>query len=350
MPGSSPEDFDRMPGSSPAEEPATAPVSGEGGNDAGSPTAAAEDGKSLLDVLEGVLGTGKSSTPEGGEGSEPEAEPAAEAKEGAQPSDDEDDGADLGPVTEEELAKYHSKTRRRIRGLVQNVEALGQEVETLKPHAEIGQKLSAYMETTGLDQNDVNLAMGIANLIRNDPEKALGALVPIVQHLQQNLGFVIPQDLQQQVQQGLLTEEHAAELARTRARERIATERAARSTEAVVRQNQAHQTERLTEAITGAAKAWEANWSKTDPDYGLKQGRVRELIELDLYRNGPPGSPQDAVSRLERVKKQVEEELKRFAPPRREIKHVTGQASSGAAPKPKSFEEAVDLVLGQGIG
>jgi hypothetical protein len=340
MAGSSPQD-DAQPGSSPATE---IPESGAPQGDA-APKGSQE---TLLDRVEGVLNTGKSATPESGQGTEPDGKaPEAEGSPKGEKADGEGDEP-LGPVTDDELSKYHSRTRKRIKGLIENVETARREVDELKPDAEIGRNIKAFADQHSLTAEDVNAAMTITALVRNDPFKAVEALVPIVQELQRMTGMVVPQDLQERVRLGQLTEDAALELAQTRARSQHVEQKAQLQEQQSRQLVERTTVQTLAASVGDAVSAWDRQWKASDPDYGLKQKRVQELVELDLYKNGAPTSPDEAVKRAQAIRDFVDKEMKAFVPAPRAVAPQSGAASSSAAPKPKTLEEALSRVLSAG--
>lgn len=347
MPGSSPEDIanDRMPGSSPADTSANAATERvEDVSTAGSSTAGAEDGKSYLDAISDALQkSGKSSDPENGEGST--AESTGAESEGGD-SEDDDDEVPLGELTREELSRYTSKTRKRIKGLIAERDQYKGEIQSLQSDAAVTQKLIGFMDEKGITSEDVNAAFNIMALMRSDPAKAYEALTPIVLELQNQLGLTLPNDLQERVNLGYITREDAQALARARANEQRATRQAAEVTQ---RSQQRDEQQRVSEHVsTVSAKIteWETNWSKSDPDYKRKQPFVQDVIEKDILRNGFPRTVQDAIERAERAKKAVDERMRSLVPSqRREIRPETGAVSPGGQAKPKSMEEAMAAAL-----
>src|SRR3546814_17174268 len=104
--------------------------------------------------------------------------------------------------------------------------------------------------------------------------------MPFVQSLQALAGQVLPPELQQQVEQGALSEAHARDLARLRATNE-ARETASRQASEVAARQQAEQSHRATapahaQGAAQAVSAWEEAWTQYDPaETGLTTCRER---------------------------------------------------------------------------
>jgi len=315
---------------SPDVKPADTPSESAAGQDKG-PT-------STLDAVKAALGKPKDAeatpTPEG----KPDAAEAGPSSEN--PDDDLPE-----EVTDDELSHYHSRTRKRIKGLVEKVKTLGGTVESLTPKAERFDQITRFVADAGLDTDEVNTLFEVGRLMKSDPAAAYKAIMPYVVQLQQVLGVVLPQDLQQEVSQGLIATERAQELARARAEAGLSRQRA----ELVESRTQQEQAGRVTADIERSVAEWEQKWSSTDPDYRAKQPRVMKEIELELLRRRGSGrlprTTTEAVALAEQARKTVEEDLKAFIPRKPEIKPVTGGSAVRSTPAPSNSLEAVKFAM-----
>lgn len=325
-------------------------------NQAGSAESSAAEEKgekperSMLDAVRDAL----EPADKGGESSAPDAEGQGEAEsgegtEGEGEADAESD--DLGEVTDEELSRYHSKTRRRIKKLLDERNTARDQATELEPKAQRFDQMVQYVNNAGLTADEVNQGFGImASLVkaRTDPDaaqQALEALAPIVNHLQQATGQALPQDLQQAVQQGYISREHATEMARLRSSSEMARAAATQASENVQRSQAEHQQQTMQE-VARSVSDWEQKWSESDPDYQAKQPRVMEKIKLALYeaqQSGQyPRTVKDALDLAEKAKREVEQEIGKFRQQRKEIKPVTSSGSAPtASPKPQTMLDVV---------
>jgi hypothetical protein len=160
------------------------------------------------------------------------------------------------------------------------------------------------------------------------------------------LGITLPRDIQERVQLGYITQEDAQALARARAGERLATQRAQEVTQRTQQQSERQAWESHVGNVSSKIAEWETQWSKSDPDYKRKQPFVQDAIEKDILRNGFPKTVQEAIERVNNAKKGVEDRLRAIVPQqRREIRPETGAASPGGQAKPTNMEEAMRAAL-----
>lgn len=292
---------------------------------------------SLLDSVKAALKPKTEASSASPESQDPSAKP-----EGAAEGDEEPEG----DPTEEELARYHSKTRKRMSKLMGERNAALDEVKTLTPDAEIGRRITSYIADSGMSSDEANLLLEVGRNMKRDPLKALEQLKPYYDALTRMSGDVLPDDLRQEVEAGRLTDGHAKELARSRTERQVLTHRSQASETHLRERTQQQNIEAHAAAVSGAVSTWEANQAKSDPDWKLKQGRIGELIELEVRRSGFPKTTQDAVAMAEKAKVKVTQELAQFAPRRPAITNVN-PASAARAPiaKPSSAIEAARLAL-----
>lgn len=280
-------------------------------------------------------------------------QPAEEAEAKTSEKDDKAEAED-GDFTEEELAqlaKLKPKTAKRINDLLDlkrqhlaQIEAHGAEIETLKPKIQQFDSMVRFVEGAGLSVDEVNRGFDTMRNLKQDPLRAYEQLKPIFLQLQQMAGEILPEDLHNAVATGQLTEAHARELALARTQTALSNQRAQR----FERQTQERQQTDAFEAQRQAAASRVTEWEKAqakDPDWKLKQRRVTELIELELHRKQRQNphyfpSPEDAVSMADKALKDVNAEMKRFAPKPKPVNSVHDVASTRNAAAPKTLLEA----------
>ena len=282
--------------------------------------------------------------PEGSQPSEPEKKPTAEQ---ADPNAETPKPLDADDPTEEELKQLSPSARKRVGQLLgqrkearEQAEALRQEVEPLKTQAKVAQDLQSYVQATGLTAEDLDAGFSIMAMMRSSPERALAALMPIVQELQGKVGNVLPADLVAEVQDGRITVERALELSRSRAKSAHAEQTLAERTEAA---RLAEQTRSFQTAVANAATAvsdWERSKSTGDPDWHLKHGRIAEMVELEVRRSGFPASAQAAVQLHQKALDTVNAEFRKFRPAPKPMQMASGHASPNSVTEPKSYLEA----------
>lgn len=318
-------------------QPAAAPAEATQSTDVSAASSPAKD-ESLMDRVTAAL---KPKTV----GSSP-AQASQEASPNPEtPSEDDEKEPDSDP-TEEEQARYHSKTRKQIRRLLgQRNEALDK-VKELEPEAAGFRKITSYITDSGMSPDEANLLLEVGRNMKRDPLKALEQLKPYYDALQRLSGEVLPADLQAAVTKGELAEPYARQLARSRTETTVLSQRTQAQETETRNRRVAEETQQFAGTVSNTISTWESNQAKTDPDWNMKQGRIGELIELDIRRNGYPKTAQAAVDLAEKAKTSVNAEFARFAPRKQAVTPVNPASAARVAPaKPKTALEAASQAL-----
>ncbi len=315
---------------------ADSPAANEGSATAESPAAKqAEVKETLVDRIKKAADISSEKAPDtkkDGAASDPNAKPEGEAAE-------EDE-----PFTKDDLNNLHSKTRKRVGKMLATIENLSKEREQILPAARQYGAVIGFLKDNDLTMDDANKAFDTLHAIRHDPARALEMLTPIYQQLLQATGSVLPEDLQQQVDAGYITEAHARELSQLRA---------GKTQQTVQQQDQAQRNQRnqneaqkkTVHNIEQSITAWETKWRSTDPDYKAKQPKVQKEIELALSRaqraGKLPKSPEEAIALAEKARKDVEAEFSQYRPVKKAVQHVSGGSAVASSSQPKTLQEAI---------
>lgn len=193
-------------------------------------------------------------------------------------------------------------------------------------------KVQSFLEETGVSAEEAASALQIQGLLKTDPQEAWKQLQPVVQQLVRDIGLVLPDDLRQQVAEGKLSKEAAAEISRLRSQNATSQKQAEHQKqrdEQTARQQSA-------KAVTDAVANWELEQRK-DPDFEAKaEDLMREVVWLQS-KEGKPNSPDKAKDQLERAMKTVNEKIAARTKPKPSVQTLTGgrtaSATEGAAPK-----------------
>ncbi|MGN7964315.1 hypothetical protein [Brucella sp. 22210] len=291
---------------------------------------------------------------------ESEATPASSEQDPENPDPEnsgDDEQKDPSELTEEEKKQLTPSQQHRIRELAQKTKAaqeevtrFQQELEVMKPKAERMDQLIGYMQTHEITPDHLDNALGLTAMInRGDYRQALPILEGLIQQVRQSVGDVLPDDLQQQVNLGYITEQHARELNRAKAGERQMADKMQRERARQDQERQQREVQEVTNRAVNAAEAWNREQATTDPDWNLKRELVTQGMELELRRVGAEGYPRtekDVRDLLNKVKAAVEQNLSRFRPAPKPITPVTGgSVSPRSAAKPSSYLDAINLGL-----
>lgn len=287
----------------------------------------------------------------------PDASPASRTPDQSRQTDPTQSTADdVGEreFTEQEMAALNPRTQARMRKLTSDLSVQGRELETLKPKAVEYDKIESWIRRSGLQPRDVQSVAEIASMLVHNPVGARERLAPIMAELDRLLGVVLPPDLQQQVEQGYITQQHAQELSQARATAQLQSRRADRLVEDQQRSERTSQQRQAIDSSLSAMDAWERNIKKTDPDWSQKQLEVQDLVELELARrsqqSGQPWfpNPQEASQLLQKAYETINTRFKRFAPKPQAINPPANSgASPRSAPAPKSTMDIIRANIGR---
>lgn len=241
------------------------------------------------------------------------------------------------PRFREVLADLKETRERAVKAEEALTARAGEFEASAKTVEEFG-KFRSAVHTAGLTAPEISEGFTIMALMKSDPARALEMLTTKVADLQALVGEVLPQDLADKVERGLIDEETARAVSRERAARTLELNRTKEQT--AVQQNEfaTRQHQNVMSAIT----AWENQWKASDPDYAKKQSFVQsELVRL-AQTEGVPTTPEAGVKLVERAKQAVETQLAALLPPRPAVKHNSGRDTNPAVvAKPKTLLEAV---------
>jgi hypothetical protein len=251
--------------------------------------------------------------------------------------------------SERELRKLRPETRRRFQRLLAQRDEARRQIETLQPELTQHRQLQGYLHQHQLAPEDVNVLLGVgAALRREDYAAFLNGVMPYVQAAEEALGRRIAPDLNQQIEDGAISEDAAREMTRTRHRAAQAEFRLQSQTQAV-RQDA---TVRQVETIRQAVDNWEANLRARDPDYLHKSNAVRRYSQALLQERGIPQTPEQAVALTQAAYDEATREMLRYQPQPRPTRatpssiHSTTSGANGAG-EPKTMKDAVLFSLAQ---
>lgn len=230
----------------------------------------------------------------------------------------------------------------------QQAQGATRELETLRQPANQYGLIEQYMSENQLSPAEVTTGFKIMALMKADPAAAREALLDQLQMLNQFLGHALPQDLQQQVDEGYVTEDVARELAFRRNNDVRVQQQHQQQTV----QQQEQQAQQQIQAVRGqmaqAVASWETQVRQGDPDYAQKEPFVvRELQALQTqYRvENPEQAVQLAKMAYDNVTKSLRGMIKRPEVRQNTAGQRTGNSQNVKA-EPRNFEEACLIAAG----
>lgn len=214
-------------------------------------------------------------------GDEQDDDPAPETEEA---NDDTPKDDDL-KLSRKEWRNLHPKTRERIEWFRAQRRELQSQVEQYKPAAEIVQQ-------SGLKQEDIQVLLALGQALqRGDAKTFLEGVTPYVELCQELVGQKLPADLQEKVDEGYVTPDIAADLARARHIASLEKSRADDATNAIAQR----EAEVRNHAIIDQVRQYEEGLRSRDPDYAIKRDVIERETERLIRANGVPQTPQQAI-------------------------------------------------------
>jgi hypothetical protein len=256
---------------------------------------------------------------------------------------DDDSEDPLGELTEEEIQSYPRNSKRRIRQLVEQTNAA--KAETTEIAERFGQ-ITSFMEESNLEPTEVRQGFEIMALMKNEPKKALEVLAPLVQELARIAGYTVPEDMQEKVRQGYISEADARRIAQAEAETNFVKERTERDQQRAREAQERQAAQARVDDVVKAADDWHERQATNDPDWKLKQDRVNQVVELRVRQSGYPADGKAMVALADSVLKDVNAEIKRLQPKREAKQMVTGNASTRPTPTPTDTLGVINAILG----
>lgn len=217
--------------------------------------------------------------------------------------------------------------------------------ETAAPQLEEYGRIREFMHRNEIAPEEMQGLYVLAAMLKHEPEKALATLRQMIEPLERFTGDRLPDDLQSDVDDGVITEERAKELARLRSTGKFREEQTQRQAE----RTQQDQVVALRRSQAQVVTDWEAKTRASDPDYP----RYQEWVALELRRlhaEKPARTPEEALSYAQQaystVKAKFQATIGAAAPhvPRGpSAAHAPG--SNGRQPAPATMLDAVRQAL-----
>lgn len=264
-------------------------------------------------------------------------------------------------LTDEEKKGLSERAQQRFRDLANSKKESVAEVNTLKermaelePKVQQYEQLQGYMQTNAISEAHLNNALTLTAMLNGGRfADALPILEGLVQQTRQLVGDILPPELQTQVDLGYITEAHAKELNKARKGQENLQSRVEKDQQRQAADRAQRESEAIVATSVKAADAWHAEQVLRDPDWNQKSSLVSQQMELALLKGGPdkfPKSEKEVRDLLDGILKTVDAQVGKFRPaPKPITPDATGGSSSArSAPKPASYEEALEAALRNG--
>jgi hypothetical protein len=219
------------------------------------------------------------------------------------------------------------KQKNDFEGKVKEYEG---KVKELEPVAQRMQAVEKFCEDNQISAKDYDDALRLAAGIKTNPAEALKALEGIVQNLRISTGAQLPEDLQQDVDDGKLSQAHAQQLAKSRM-----------ETAQLKQQQERYQqssTQRAQQELVRNLDAWTANKAKLDPGFKPNEasGKYEMVTDrfLRLWQEKKPTTPEAAVALAEEAYTQVSNYFTSLVPKPAVKRPLTSRPASDDNNKP----------------
>lgn len=294
--------------------------------------------KGIKDVTEGAKAKSDSSADE--ENTKEDKDKTDETEGAEKPEDDSDKIQASEDINKHPKVKAILRERKKARA--ERDEALKQ-VELYKKDAGQWQQIRNFLDTNRIPDSDAGEALKLAALWHKDPVQLFQRVQEIYMELGQRIGAILPQDLQEEVNQGLISQERAQQLASANGKTKLVADKAQYTENQLAQQNNQREYDFRVQLFNN----WAEQTGKTDPDLQRKFPFILERVKYLLDTEGDPRSPQEAYDRLTRAHSEVSTRLKDFIPARPVTKPSPNPSAPGvsASPPPKTFDEAMKRAL-----
>ncbi len=222
---------------------------------------------------------------------------------------------------------------------------LVEEKNEYKVDAERYQNITNFLDENKVSADEAAAGLQIMALMKKDPVEALNALKPYVETLSQAAGYVLPDDIQNKVNDGYMDEGVGQELARSRAE--VQNERAQR--EALIQDQQKQTEQAQLHDVAMSVTEWENKTRSTDPDYDLKQAEIDDRVRVLVATQGRPNTTQDALAMAKQAYTEVNERHKKRYGNKPAMRTASGGNLAGTPQaEPNNLNEAIQAALAQG--
>lgn len=217
--------------------------------------------------------------------------------------------------------------------------------DSVTPQLQEFGKITDFMQRNEIAPEEMQGLYVLAAMLKHEPAKALDTLRKMIEPLEQFVGDRLPADLQDEVNDGVITEARAKEIARLRNQEKFQGERTQQQQERTVRENEVA----LRREQARVVSDWEQRTRAADPDYPQYQ----EWVALELKRlhaEKPARTPQEALGYAEQayktVKAKFQRALSRGQPDvPRGPSSTSVPGSTGRQPQPSNMLDAIRQAL-----
>lgn len=245
--------------------------------------------------------------------SEQEEETETEGEEDAEDEESEEESKAKDKVP------FHNHPRWK-EVLKERDEAKGQ-IEALKPLAETVTALNTFCQENNISEEDFQNALRLAAMSKKDVKAFRDELNTMLESIDTSMGTRLPADLQKKVDDGVIDEESAKEVAQARMAKKAAEAQAQKASKQTASTTQ--------QVIVSTLDKWETDQKKLDPAYESRKEAFLDRMNA-LWAQRPPRTAAEAVALAEEANKTIKARYAktRPKPPARKVLRSTGSSTS----------------------
>lgn len=284
-----------------------------------------------------------------------DAEPETQASDAEQKEEfqtDKDDGDDdefrlsdsdfksLPDGAKKRIGHLNARAKKAERQLTE----LTSELESARDAKAALDKIRQFVQENQMDQEAVAFGLGVqAKLSTGDYEGFLKDMVPIIEMAQQALGKTFAPDLNEQVENGYMSEEAARELTKARLEAKRAREQQQKLQSQHQQMTEEQTRQQVVQHIVSAVNTREAELRQSDPDYAQKAPVVRQYMEYAMKNGARPQSADAAIQMINDAYKFASSQIAQRPAPKATPPRPSTSSVSRGNPAPQSLEDALAM-------
>lgn len=287
--------------------------------------------------------------PEPGQDTEQSAESEPEAEQTDEFTDEElglTPEPDASAAEEEDLEKLPFGKHPRFKELIQQRNEYRDKVQEFEADAGQHRQMREYLDKMELSEEEAANAIVLAAQLKHakegrfDADQVLQRLSQMQSEIATRAGKALPPDIQEKVDEGLIDDDAAKELAQAR----VVQEQAKRDSELRQQRQQQDEARQQIQKFTDTATRWEAAVKARDPDYEMKKEAIADYVKAMRLERGNPSSAEDVLMLLRDAYRTVNARFGRLAPkPEPKAPNLSSDRShapEAPRPQPKTLLDA----------
>lgn len=241
---------------------------------------------------------------------------------------------------------------QRFQEVVKERQTYEQKLKEVEPLVEAHKSVVEFCQTNQITESQFREGMEFLRMVNVDPIAARAALEPIWNQLNGLSGEVLPADLAQEVEDGVISEARAKEIAKYRGQMQVNEAKGKLAEQNGQKQQQIAFQRDLNTALT----SWTSHKQTIDPGFKPKSAENAvdgkfEFVADRFYKlmsSNPPKTAADAVKLVEQAYNDVSKTFTSFGSkqkPTNDKVISSTKASTNSKTEPKTVQEAVKAAL-----